>query len=139
MGQNFNRQGNNGETASVCPGYLGERFNNQFDLTKMVNNIERPDLSKLEYLAFSASIEESDLENIRMALQRYLEVVGPIKQFLSDNAAGAVARAEDLLAVISGRLAPDRLDDISSVLNDVIKQTADKVARLEEGLSLPEH
>ena len=136
MGENFNRNGS--EAASVCPGYLGERFNNQFDLTKLLNDIERPDLSKLEYLAFSASIEENDLENIRVALQRYLEIAGPIKQFLGDSAAAAVGRAEDLLAVIAGRLAPDRLDDISSALNDAIKRTADKVARLEEGLPLQE-
>ncbi|MYB40126.1 hypothetical protein F4X86_02545 [Candidatus Saccharibacteria bacterium] len=137
MKESPNRNG--GEAASICSGYLGERFNNQFDLAKMLNDIERPDLQKLEYLAFNDSVEEGDLENIRVFLQRYLEIANPIKQFLSDSAAGAVGKAEELLAVVTCRLAPDRMDDASVALNSAIKQTAIKVSCLEEDLPSLEH
>ena len=134
MKENLNK-GN--EPALVCPGHLGERFNNQVDLAKLFGDIELPDLPKLEYLAFSPSAEEGDLEDVRAALQRYLDVVRPFKQFLRDP--NVVDKAESLLAVISGLSAADRLDDAASALNNVIRRTGVKVALREENLPPSEY
>lgn len=122
--------------ASVCSGYLGERFNDQHDLAKMLNDIDHPDLPKLEYLAFSAGIEDTDLESITIDLQRYLEVIKPFRQFLSDDR--VVEKAESLLAVFLGRQVADQLSDIVEKLNDNAGRTSDKVSRSELELPLPD-